>query len=287
MARRAWGIDLSRWQPTVDYNKAAESGVIFAVARASVGNYYTDWMFEEHFDGFKGAGVITGAYTVERPDNSTTSKMNRLMSALNGRMPDLPLAMDLEVIRKDNDSPPFPPNQINDSAQAYAEALEEEFGRKPIIYTARWVTWYMIENGVEPCWLNNYDIWVASYRDDAPILPHCVDDWKFWQTSSTGKVPGIVGNVDMNWFVGNAQELAEYANEDPEPPPPPPIPEPIICEVAGVEHLNVRNLPSNGGEVVRYLAAGDRVLIYDLHYGWARIHAYNPEWCWSAHLKST
>ena len=45
--------------------------------------------------------------------------------------------------------------------------------------------------------LTEYDFWYADYHD----IPQCPYDYKIWQYSETGAVPGINANVDLNlWF---------------------------------------------------------------------------------------
>ena len=49
-----------------------------------------------------------------------------------------------------------------------------------------------------------------------PYLPPGWTDWKFWQYSESGKVSGITGGVDLNWFQGTYDDLVSYAGQAPE-----------------------------------------------------------------------
>ena len=71
-----------------------------------------------------------------------------------------------------------------------------------------------------------HDLWVANYVDHpenaTPALPSDWHQWKFWQYGEHGQVPGISGDVDLNWFNGSADDFARYttsAGGGTQPPP--------------------------------------------------------------------
>ena len=57
--------------------------------------------------------------------------------------------------------------------------------------------------------LARYRLWVASYRDKAPVLPANWNAWLFWQyhIADDGDVPGIKSKVDLNYFSGPREQL--------------------------------------------------------------------------------
>ena len=62
----------------------------------------------------------------------------------------------------------------------------------------------------------------ANYGATCPLMPSNFTQWKMWQYSSTGTVPGISGSVDMDEFNGSLSQLVAFAGTPPPPPPPPP-----------------------------------------------------------------
>ena len=64
------GIDTSKWQfdtrytPILNYQKAADYGVKFAICRAGLGENYADPRFAESVNGFRSVGIKVGAYWV-------------------------------------------------------------------------------------------------------------------------------------------------------------------------------------------------------------------------------
>jgi hypothetical protein len=85
--------------------------------------------------------------------------------------------------------------------------VEEKTGKKPIIYTAAFMSSAI---GTE---FEGYTLWVANYEATCPLLPANFKAWKFWQFSHSGRVPGIGGDVDEDHFNGTLDELVRFAIE--------------------------------------------------------------------------
>ena len=69
-------IDVSRWQPNINWSCVAEQGIIFAALRASVSNYYTDPSYVLNAEGASRYGIIHPPYHVTRPDKLINGKDN-------------------------------------------------------------------------------------------------------------------------------------------------------------------------------------------------------------------
>ena len=206
---RTPGIDVSAYQGEINWKRVAAAGYRFAFIRATIGDNRTDSRFYVNWKGAGDAGLLVSAYHVVKPYQSPDSQINRFFDVLSGRKADLPLVLDVE--RKDNCSR----ETITTCVRNCLHMVEQRDGRKPIIYTAAW------------CWNPNvlpspewaeYDLWVANYGVSTPTLPHGWNEWKFWQYSESGNVPGIdTGTTDLDWFDGSYEDLLEYAHK-PAPP---------------------------------------------------------------------
>src|SRR4051812_46519806 len=56
------GIDVSKWQGSIDWAKVKASGVAFAIARVGDGDSYVDPQFGANWSGMKAHGIIRGTY---------------------------------------------------------------------------------------------------------------------------------------------------------------------------------------------------------------------------------
>src|SRR5690242_919700 len=56
------GIDVSKWQGTVNWKSVQQAGIAFAFARATYGTSEVDSCFNENWQGMQQAGILRGAY---------------------------------------------------------------------------------------------------------------------------------------------------------------------------------------------------------------------------------
>jgi lysozyme len=242
------GVDVSRYQGEIDWKKVAAAGYKFAAIRATVGDYYTDPRFYTYWADAKKAGFLVVAYHVVVPKNYGDKQIHRYKDVLGSRVNDLPVLLDIE--RDDGVSSAAVTHCIKD---CIADVVLH-FKRKPLIYTAR----YFWKDHVLPSsdWAK-YDLWVASYTSGAPIMPPGWTNWKFWQYSGNGIVPGISGGCDVNWFQGSYSELISYAGHKPTPP----VEDPEV-KVTGMQAkvlrltMNIRSGPGIDNKIVGTLKNG-------------------------------
>ncbi len=207
------GIDVSRWQGEIQWERVAGAGYRFAVIRATVGDNYTDPRFHANWIGAGNAGLLVSAYHVVKPEHPAESQIARLFETLNDRKANLPLVLDIEL------SGGLSPAEITTCIKDCLQRVEQMGGRKPIIYTAKWFWNAHVLPSSE--W-SEYDLWVANYGVSAPALPAGWSAWKFWQYSDKGSVPGIsAASTDLNWFAGTYEALLTYATTEPQPQPKP------------------------------------------------------------------
>ena len=203
------GFDVSRYEVVNDWQAVKAAGYVFGSTRATVGDYYTDPTFNNYWQGMKDAGILRMAYHVLTPDRPQ-SQINRFIDLLRTDWGELPPVLDLELDRE------VDRKVITDKTLYCLQQLEKACGRKPIIYT----TSSFITSHIQPSVnLGGYPLWVAHYTaKPAPTLPSSWTSWVFWQYTEAGKIPGITGATDLNWFNGDLDALYTIAGiKVPEP----------------------------------------------------------------------
>ncbi len=192
------GIDVSYWQGTVDWNAVAADGIEFAFIRVSDGVTTFDTQFPGNWAGARQAGIIRGVYQFFRPGQDAIAQADLLLSNMGTLEPDdLPPVIDVEATDGQ------PANVIVDKIGQWLNRVEAATGRQPIIYTGK----YFWQDNVGTDIYSSYPLWIAQYGPVCPDLPNQWQEWVFFQTSSTGSVNGIAGNVDTNLFNGNIEDL--------------------------------------------------------------------------------
>lgn len=195
------GIDVSQWQGDIDWRKVRAAGIDFAFIKATEGGDHFDPKFAENWEGAKRAGVARGAYHFVywcRPAHEQA-----LWFMLNVPVdPDaLPPVLDVEWNAHSETCPKrAPPAQARKKIEVLLAAMEAHTGKRPIIYTDRVFHAQVLEGRFE-----NYDFWLRSVAAE-PREIYRKRPWTFWQFTTTGRVPGIDGNVDRNVFNGRARD---------------------------------------------------------------------------------
>ena len=195
-AGRLAGIDVSHWQGTVDWDRVAGGGVAFVFIKATEGGDYTDPRFAENWAGAARAGIARGAYHFYRPQTEAAAQAQHFLRTVQLRAGDLPPVLDVEVT--DGRSA----EAISAGVRTWLETVERATGRRPIVYT-RASFWTAQMGGG----FGAYPLWVAHYGAAQPGIPAGWSGWTFWQHSDAGRVVGISGGVDLNWFNGSRGDL--------------------------------------------------------------------------------
>lgn len=199
------GIDVARFQTSVDWASARANGVNFAFIKATEGGDRVDEMFASHWRGAAAAGVPRGAYHFFYHCRAPEEQARWFFSHVPRRSGDLPPVIDMEWTP---DSPTCtirrPAAEIRADAAKLVEMFTRHYGTAPILYTT--VDFYvdnqMWRVGGTDFWLRS----VAAHPSDIYAGQH----WAFWQYSSTGLIPGIAGEVDLNAFSGSERDWAVW-----------------------------------------------------------------------------
>ena len=201
------GIDVSYYQGTINWPAVADPNrgdKSFAFIRANDGTF-SDSKFTQNWQGAFDAGLYRGAYTFFRASEDPIAQAQLLLARIGGTIgeQDLPPVLDLEV--KDGMSAAT----VASRAAKWLAYVEHALGRKPIVYTGAGFE-SLIGN---PAAFGDYPLWTANWTTACPTVPSAWSDWTFWQNrvASYGSVSGIHQKVDLDYFNGNAAELAAYA----------------------------------------------------------------------------
>lgn len=193
------GIDVSRHNGTVDWQKVAASGMVdFALIRvggryAESGDIYDDANFDANLNGAQAAGLKTGVYFYSQAVSVEEAVQEALFTIgkLNGRYLEYPIIFDWEIYSKTARSYPVTKETLTACAIAFCETVAQA-GYTPMIYMGLEVGY----NRLDLSQLTNYDFWFAQYT--SKNQPDMYYDFRIWQYTDSGTVPGIDGKVDMD-----------------------------------------------------------------------------------------
>ena len=212
------GIDVSSWQRNIDFNEVKNAGIELVYIKASEGRTLKDPYFEQNYANAKANGLKVGFYhyVTARSISDADIQARFFASVIEGKEPDLKLAMDFESFGN------LDIDEINDIGLYFMRKVEELTGKEMVIYSNTYNA--RTRFGGE---LVNYPLWVAQWQVSKPSDNGKWDTWAGWQYTSKGTLPGINGYVDRDKFT----DAMFLNNTEPIPKPEPsPEPEPELPE---------------------------------------------------------
>lgn len=191
------GIDVSEFQGDIDWQQVRDAGIEFAIIRIGYRTYgggeiHFDQKFAENLSAASEAGIKTGVYFFSQAvtADEAIEEADAVLDAIAPYNITYPVVYDWELIyddeaRTDN----IPVETLTDSCVAFCERIKAS-GYTPMIYQNKGTTLFKLDLPR----LTDYDFWLAEYGSE----PTYYYDYKIWQYSCTGTIPGISGDVDLN-----------------------------------------------------------------------------------------
>lgn len=203
------GIDVSYHNGTLDWSTIKAAGVDFAILRAAYRGYGTegtlvrDAKFAEYMQGAMSQGIPVGAYIYSQAITTAEAvqEANYILNIVRGYSLDLPIVFDYEFAgvktgRLDSawSSGKLNKSKMTDIALAFCDTIKNA-GYDAMVYAnktflSKNLDHELIENA-------GYDVWLAHYTTNT----NYAGDYKIWQYTSSGKIPGIANKVfDCNFM---------------------------------------------------------------------------------------
>ncbi|MFC9600845.1 glycoside hydrolase family 25 protein [Peribacillus butanolivorans] len=199
------GLDVSQHQGVISWTSVYESGKSFVFIKATEGATVKDERFDVNYKEAKNAGLYVGAYHYAYPESMEDHILEAdyfvdTVNKAGGFEGNLPPVLDLETIKGNLDK-----DQLSEWARIWMERVMEKVGIKPLIYTYLDFGQRNLNES-----LGEYPLWFARYDVQQPEDFSGWSEWKFLQYTSSGHVPGIIGNVDLNEFNGSIEDLEQF-----------------------------------------------------------------------------
>lgn len=195
------GIDISHHQGKIEWQELMDNGLIdnhpirFIMIKATEGATKIDENFKDNFFQAREYGFTRGAYhfySVHSPAKDQARFFIKNVRLENG---DLPPVLDVEHKPKNQSDEDFKLSILE-----WLRLVEAHYGVKPIIYTYYKFKMKYLSDPV----FDQYPYWIAHYYVEKVEY---TGEWKFWQHTDVGKLPGIRGYVDFNIYNGSHYDL--------------------------------------------------------------------------------
>lgn len=189
------GIDVSKYQGNIDFKKVKNAGIQFAIVRIGYGRYESqkDEFFEANYEGFMKQGIPVGVYHYSYATNVGEAKKEAavVLKWLKGRNLNLPVYYDIE----DKSQANLGKNTLTKMCEAFCEEIEKGGYWAGVYANKYFFTTYLDYQKLA----EKYTLWVAQYNN----INTFNGKYDMWQYTSSGKVNGIKGNVDLDILYRN------------------------------------------------------------------------------------
>ncbi len=191
------GIDVSEHQGDIDWEKVRAAGIEFAMIRIGYRSYGKgeitfDTKYKENIEGAGKAGLKVGVYFFSQAvsTDEAAEEADAVLDAIEGYDISYPVVYDWEIIYDDSArTDDVSVEMLADNCIEFCERVKSA-GYSPMIYQNKNTAMYKLD--VQR--LKDYDFWLAEYSDK----PSYYYDYKMWQYSSKGTVPGVNTEVDLD-----------------------------------------------------------------------------------------
>ena len=198
--QHALGFDVSEYQGNIDWEQTYHIDEAFELSfvfiRATAGSNKKDARFNSNWRDAKARQLICGAYHYYRPNENSVDQARNFIQQVRLQKGDLPPVLDIEKLPKSQSVA-----RLKKGLRRWLELIEAHYNVKPIIYSGEryYADFLRKEFSDYPLWIANYNFWRNTLASD----------WEFWQFTEKAKIAGIPGNVDLNIFKGDKNELME------------------------------------------------------------------------------
>lgn len=190
------GIDVSRYNEDIDWDKVAEAGIDFAIIRcgyrgASSGSLVLDSKFRENMMGAIKAGIPVGVYFFSQATSVTEAieEASMVIDQCKLYMLDYPIFIDSESAGGAGRADDLDVSTRTAITKAFCETITNS-GYEAGVYASK--NWWNDNLDAEK--LSLYHSWLAQYSEK----PDYEGYFDFWQYTSKGSVDGIENRVDLN-----------------------------------------------------------------------------------------
>ena len=196
------GIDVSKHQGLIDWNKVKPQ-IDFAILRCGYGSNIAnqdDVQFKNNVAECERLNIPFAVYlysyaTTEISIDSEVAHTLRLIGSHK------PFAVYIDM--EDSTTVNLGKTKLTAFAKRFCEAVKAKGFKVGVYANQNWFTNYLDVAELHKC---GYSIWCAKYSNSEPNIAAPYD---IWQYSSSGKVEGISGNVDMNYMYNDVRGVVE------------------------------------------------------------------------------
>jgi lysozyme len=193
------GLDISDRNKNIDWDLLMGEDVNFVYFRATEEINEVDMMVEQNIERAKQYNVPFGVYHWLDPELHVGQQADNFLNVVDDFKGMLPPMVCLRVEAESVEN-------ISKNTHAFMRLLKQRTSSTPILYTSK-EAWKFMK--ADNSWACDFPLWIDQPGTNWPLQLWPWAGWTFWQHAFDMKFPGITGEVGINWFNGNHNEIFE------------------------------------------------------------------------------
>lgn len=186
------GVDLSHHNPIIDWSEIHDQNISFVYMKATGGVSHSDRNYIYNYKAARKNNIKAGSYHFYLFAASGKEQAQHFIKTAKCESGDLIPAIDVE---HSSDNPlSHDANYVSlviRELKVLENELYEYYGFHPIIYTNKQCYRLYINDNFE-----NNPVWICDLHNE----PVNINNWIIWQFSHKGQLPGVDGDIDLNYF---------------------------------------------------------------------------------------
>ncbi len=202
--KRMDGIDVSHWEGEINFRRVKEAGIRLVYIKATQGTTVVDPDFERNYREADRERMRIGFYHYVTARDVEEAKAEAVFFSekIKGKNQHARPAMDFEEFGE------LSRREIREISLEFLRELEQRTGVRPVIYSDASNAATVFDDDR----LREYPLWIAQYGVERPDMENPWRRWSGWQYTDAGRVDGIAGDVDRDYF--RREILSEERRED-------------------------------------------------------------------------
>jgi GH25 family lysozyme M1 (1,4-beta-N-acetylmuramidase) len=209
--KRTFGIDVSRYQGMPDWRLVRNAGAQFTYIKLTEGRTHQQPGGLVNWEDAKENGIAVSGYHLanlvhNEQETDAAGGARNFVGMLNKTSGwDMPPALDLELKKLKEHADQYGAAKTLEWIEAWVEEFHHHTKLYPTIYISRHGVKVLGEHHgslpAYPTWWPDYTS--ATWGEEPDRGLDCWNTWTFRQFTAAGKVPGVDGDVDLDYFYGD------------------------------------------------------------------------------------
>lgn len=190
--KRHAGIDVSHWEGRIDFRRVRKAGIRIVYIKATQGQDIVDEEFERNYRDAHREGLRIGFYhyVTARSTEEAKRQADFFYDKIRDKEQHAKPAMDFEVFGALTQS------EIRNISLQFLKELEARSGNRPVVYADETNASGVFDDDR----FRDYPLWIAQYGVSHPEMENRWRRWSGWQYTDRGRVRGVSGTVDRDYF---------------------------------------------------------------------------------------